>query len=69
MLDGDDRFEWRKSTHCSSGACVEVAIVGDVVLVRDQAGQWLAISSRAWNDFLTGIRSGEFEVSPPDRQQ
>jgi Domain of unknown function (DUF397) len=27
--------EWRKSPYCESGACVEVARVGNEILVRD----------------------------------
>ncbi|MER5628646.1 DUF397 domain-containing protein [Streptosporangium sp. NPDC002544] len=56
--------EFRKSSYSNSGdACVEVATnLPGVVAVRDSkdpSGPALAFSPAAWNDFLTGIRTGE----------
>ncbi|WP_329087611.1 MULTISPECIES: DUF397 domain-containing protein [unclassified Streptosporangium] len=56
---------WRKSSYSggSSDNCVEVAMnLPGIVAVRDSkdpSGPALAFSPTAWNDFLTGIRSGE----------
>ncbi|MER5627806.1 DUF397 domain-containing protein [Streptosporangium sp. NPDC002544] len=56
---------WRKSSYSggSSDNCVEVAMnLPDIIAVRDSkdpAGPALAFSPTAWNNFLTGIRSGE----------
>ncbi|MFF5109647.1 DUF397 domain-containing protein [Streptosporangium sp. NPDC000509] len=56
---------WRKSSYSggSSDNCVEVAMnLPGLVAVRDSkdpSGPMLTFSPTAWNDFLTGIRSGE----------
>ncbi|MEU0481134.1 DUF397 domain-containing protein [Streptosporangium sp. NPDC006013] len=56
--------EFRKSSYSNSGdACVEVATnLPGVVAVRDSKdplGPVLTFSPATWNDFLTGIRTGE----------
>ncbi len=51
---------WRRSTRCSTGACVEIA-TGDTVLVRDsklQASPVLEFDAAAWRGLLDDIRSG-----------
>ncbi|MGW2253312.1 DUF397 domain-containing protein [Kitasatospora sp. NPDC001660] len=57
---------WRKSTHSGgSDACVEVADgLGGVLPVRDSkdpGGPVLRFRSRAWRDFVTAVRAGEFD--------
>jgi hypothetical protein len=57
--------EWRTSVRSSGGACVEVQIRPDVVLIRDSKnrdGGVLSIDREAFGDFLHAIRSGEFEA-------
>lgn len=57
--------EWRRSSYCANGNCVEVAFVGTHVLVRDskdQDGPMLRIASADWNTFLDGVRGGEFDL-------
>ncbi|MEU8201498.1 DUF397 domain-containing protein [Streptosporangium sp. NPDC049046] len=56
--------EFRKSSLSGGGNdCVEVATnLPGLVAVRDSkdpAGPALTLSPTAWNNFLTGIRSGE----------
>ncbi|WP_030921865.1 DUF397 domain-containing protein [Streptosporangium amethystogenes] len=56
--------EFRKSSLSGGGNnCVEVATnLPGLVAVRDSkdpVGPTLAFSPAAWNDFLTGVRSGE----------
>jgi hypothetical protein len=56
--------EWRRSSYCANGNCVEVAFLGTDVLVRDsknQDGPMLRISFADWNIFLDGVRGGEFD--------
>jgi Domain of unknown function (DUF397) len=50
---------WRKSRKSASGNCVEVAFVGEVVMVRDSkdpSGDVLEFGAREWTDFVDAIR-------------
>jgi hypothetical protein len=66
-MDHVDRARWRKSSYSggNGGDCVEVAHnVPGVVAVRDskdQGGPRLAVSDRAWAEFVQGIKRGEFD--------
>jgi hypothetical protein len=54
---------WRKSTASGSGACVEVALADESVLVRssrDPLGSVLCFSRQEWVAFLEGVSNGEF---------
>lgn len=56
---------WRKSNHSGAGGCVEVAIQGDRVAVRDSKhphGPVLEFSRVEWDAFLNGVRDGEFNA-------
>jgi hypothetical protein len=60
-------LEWRKSTASQTSNCVEVAFVGQSVLVRhsrDESGSVLIFSHAEWAAFLTGARNGEFDHHP-----
>lgn len=57
---------WRKSSRSSQGAntCVEVAITGASILVRDSKdpdGARLRFARDEWLAFLAGVRDGEFD--------
>jgi hypothetical protein len=55
---------WRKSSRSGANGCVEVAIVGDGVAVRDSkdpAGPVLLFTAHEWASFLGGVRDGEFD--------
>ena len=59
------RFEWRKSSFCSSANCVEVAALGSQILVRDSKarnGPVLEFQPTEWVAFLEGARRGEFDL-------
>ena len=50
---------WRKSTASNSGDCVEVAVAGGSVLIRDSAnrdGAVLRLRPAAWSAFLARAR-------------
>lgn len=55
---------WRWATGCGGGTCVEVALIGDEVLVRDgkdPSGPILRYSLDEWAAFAEGVRRGEFD--------
>jgi uncharacterized protein DUF397 len=58
--------EWRKSTLSVLNGCVEVALVGDRVAVRDskdRGGPVLVFTHREWEAFVGGVRFGEFDLA------
>ena len=67
-IDTDDP-RWRTSSFSSSsGACVEVAILAESVLVRDskdRAGPVLRFSLPAWRTFLAAVVTGSFPPRDP----
>lgn len=55
---------WQKSTASESGNCVEVAFLGESVLMRhsqEHSGRVLTFSLAEWAAFVTGVRQGEFD--------
>jgi hypothetical protein len=55
---------WRKSSHSETEGCVEVAVVDDVVAVRDSkdaGGPALVFAREDWRAFVLGARAGEFD--------
>jgi hypothetical protein len=60
------RVEWRKSTLSTTNGCVEVAVVGDRIAVRDSKDQGqgavLEFTAHEWDAFLAGVRGGEFDL-------
>jgi hypothetical protein len=56
---------WRTSTLCDLNGCVEVALLGDRVAVRDakdRAGPILQFTASEWEAFVGGVRGGEFDL-------
>lgn len=65
-----DDLEFRRSSFCSVGACVEVAVGRDGdVRIRGSRGSGAALSFThdEWVEFLAGVKAGEFDppVPPP----
>ncbi len=54
--------EWRRSSACEAGACVEVAHAMDMVLVRSslRPDVVVEVTGAEWSAFLAGVRAGEF---------
>ena len=53
---------WRKSSHCETGQCAEVASADAVVGVRDgklAESPVLVFGVAAWREFTAGLRAGE----------
>ena len=58
---------WRKSSRSGpwTDNCVEVAFVGDSILVRDSknpSGAVLVFTPREWDAFVNGAKDGEFDL-------
>ena len=62
------KARWRKSSLSSAnGQCVEIALVGDHVAVRDSknpSGPSLVFNHGEWKAFIGGAKSGEFDCPP-----
>lgn len=58
---------YRKSSFCSSGACVEVAVLpGGEVSLRDSKDESPAphvFTPQEWVAFTEGVKNGEFDYS------
>ncbi|HEY2668875.1 MAG TPA: DUF397 domain-containing protein [Rugosimonospora sp.] len=61
------RAAWHKSSRSSgNGNCVEVAILGDAVAVRDtkdRSGPVLVFTPAEWDAFVAGAKDGEFDLA------
>jgi len=57
---------WRKSTRSNiCDNCVELSLSLELVAIRDskdRGGAVLVFGPEAWQDFLVGVRQGEFDV-------
>jgi hypothetical protein len=55
-------LQWRRSSACESGGCLEMAQSGEAVLIRksDAPEEVLSVSRLEWSAFLAGVRSGDF---------
>lgn len=59
-------LDWRRSTRCDTSACVEVAITGQGVALRDSKDPHspiLRFSRQEWEAFVAGVNNGEFSLS------
>lgn len=56
-------MNWKRSTRCDTGACVEVAFADDGrVHVADGHGGVIELRAEAWAEFAAAVRRGEFTV-------
>jgi Domain of unknown function (DUF397) len=66
MHDDLPRAQWRKSSYSgNTGNCVEVAIKGSAVAVRDSKdpdGPKLTFTCQDWAFFIRRLKDGEHEV-------
>ncbi|SDG51263.1 protein of unknown function [Pseudonocardia oroxyli] len=60
------KSEFVRSSYCSAGACVEVAVSeSGQVLVRDNkdlAAGALSFTAEEWRAFVSGVKNGEFDL-------
>lgn len=56
---------WQAPSLCSSGACVEVALLDDTVNVRasNDPEKVLTFTREEWDAFVEGAKSGEFDYA------
>jgi hypothetical protein len=55
---------YRRASFCGSSGCVEVAIDGPTVSVRDSKlpdSPVLVFDAQEWTAFLLGVKAGEFD--------
>ena len=62
MTGGRSDGEWRHSSSCQGGACVEVASLDGRIAVRDSEcpENVIIFSASSWRDFVAGVENGEF---------
>jgi hypothetical protein len=56
---------WQRSSYCSTGTCVEVALSDENIILRDsknKEGPTLTFQPSEWNAFLNGVKSGKFDL-------
>jgi len=64
ILTAEADLAWRKSSYSGNGNCVEVAVPGAGMAVRDSKdpkGPALHFTADAWTAFVTGVVGGAFE--------
>ena len=57
-------LDWLVSRSCESGACIQVARQGDVILISntdDPDGPVNEFTLDEWYEFLTGAKQGDFD--------
>lgn len=57
--------EWRRSTRCDSGTCVEVANDEGQVQIRDgkrPEGGVIVLKPETFSEFIAGIKAGVFDA-------
>jgi hypothetical protein len=54
---------WHMGRPCDHGACVEIAVAGEEVLVRSSVnpGLLLSLSHDEWREFLASAKEGWFD--------
>ena len=62
----NQQADWRRSSYCSTGACVEIAQVSGQFMLRDSKNPDttpFVFSREEWATFIQGVRAGEFDAS------
>lgn len=58
---------WKRSSYCEGGHCLEVKEAGENLLAIRNSGIWsdqhILARSDEWDAFIAGIKAGEFD--PP----
>jgi hypothetical protein len=56
-------LDWRVSSHCNGGTCIQVAPCGGQVAIRcsEESGRELIITAAGWRRFTADIQAGLYE--------
>jgi hypothetical protein len=63
--DLSDSDQWRRSSLCGNGGCVEVDTSAGMIRVRDSKradSPVLSFDAAEWRAFVAGVRNAEFDV-------
>jgi hypothetical protein len=63
---GDTDLGWRRASRCGNSSCVEVAMRGDEIALRDSKlpdSPVLTYTRDEWRAFVAGVKDGEFDLS------
>jgi Domain of unknown function (DUF397) len=54
---------WRRGKQCNGGACIEVALLGEKVMVRSSQAPDTSfqVTCGEWEEFVAGIKDGDFD--------
>jgi hypothetical protein len=66
-MSDSDPVQWRQSSRCDAGTCVEVATGDDEVLMRDSKdpeGPVLRFTRREWKAFVDSVDHGQDSAIP-----
>ncbi|MEN3536079.1 DUF397 domain-containing protein [Microbispora sp. ZYX-F-249] len=61
-----NELEWRSASRCGGGNCVQVALIGDRVALRDSKHPdhgMIVCSRQEWRDFVAAIKAGSHAVT------
>lgn len=56
---------WRAARKCDGGACVQVGMASEEILLRgtgDPDGPCIAVSRGGWHAFVTRVKDGDFDT-------
>ena len=59
-----DEPQWHTARQCDGGGCVEIGILDNSVLIRnssDRGGERLVLSRGEWQEFVAGVKDGDFD--------
>jgi hypothetical protein len=65
MFEDIQEIVFWSASLCEGGTCVEVALFGSLVLVRDSKNlsvPVLTFDQAEWRAFVAGVKQGEFDV-------
>lgn len=65
LIRSTENTQWRRSSRCGGGACVEVAKIDGFYHVRDAKdpnGAVLTFSADEWAAFVAGAKASEFDI-------
>jgi Domain of unknown function (DUF397) len=56
-------MQWQKSSYCAGGECVELAVLGGQVLLRNSGkpGVIIRYTAAEWRAFMLGMQAREFD--------